>query len=96
MFSLPKKISEKENQYTNTANDMLECCIVRQMYQLNTAIIASEDEKRFNFTTKNKWDAEANDVLCQNYKKVSKKDELLTVNEDSYCAEKCSLIAGYK
>lgn len=79
MPRFPKKVPDGTNKIADNDDKIPAYCIVEQRSNLNTVPIKNRDEVRPILTTKDGMDTPANDRLCQNLKKLLKKDVTIIV-----------------
>lgn len=85
---------EKENGHVDDC--VLAYCIKGQLSRSNKISTMNKDGVGPLPTTKNMRDAQAAEVLYQNYKEVLKKDRTVTVKKTDFYEKEQSLTAQYK
>lgn len=81
MYRVPLKAAENEKRNIDVDDEVPRYCIVGQISKPNTVPTENEDDIGSLPVANKMKNARANDVLCQNFKKVLRTDGTVTVSE---------------
>lgn len=80
MSRLPQKTQNKTERMADVDDNVPAYHIVGQISKPKLVSEKNEDEVDSTLTTEELTDAQTNDLLCQNFKEVLKKNGTITVN----------------